>query len=422
MNTCPECGHLNAPGTQFCASCQAYLGWAEPEGEAANAPDRPGPATPGPAAGTTPDAAAPGPAAGTAPDAAARATGPDTPRRPSWGRDGAGEDRSDGRSAETQNPQHTAPAVPPMPRHSPRPTPVPPAASAPEAASSPAVTPRRPGDGPGTDADPGRHEEGPPASPPRPAPPFASGRSRRCPHCRAANPADRRLCTRCDGVLDPARAAAPASPRLPWWRRIMRPASERRLAAGSRPSHRRLPRPRLALPLLLIVLAAVAWFARPQLAELFDFAKDTTGKPQGLQVTDPRASSSARGHSAGAAFDKLSNRYWAPAEAGTGSVPWIEASFEKPVRLQKLLITPGSSAKQDEYLEQARPSKVTLTIRSSDGERSTRSLTLKDEAGDQSFDVRGSDVVNVRVTVEDAFGVRPGRRVAIAELEFFGRG
>jgi hypothetical protein len=194
------------------------------------------------------------------------------------------------------------------------------------------------------------------------------------------------------------------------------------MAAGSRPSHRRLPRPPLALPLLLILLAAVAWFARPLLADLFNFAKDTTGKPQGLQITDPRASSSARGHKAGAAFDKLNNRYWAPAEAGAGSVPWVEASFEKPVRLQKLLITPGSSAKQDQYLKQARPSKVTLTLLSSDGARSTKSLTLKDQAGDQSFDVRGSDIVKVRVTVEDAFGVRPGRQLAIAELEFFGRG
>lgn len=190
------------------------------------------------------------------------------------------------------------------------------------------------------------------------------------------------------------------------------------MTAGTRPRHRTLPRPRLALPLVLLLLAGLAWFARPQLAELFNFAKDSTGKPEGLQVTEPRASSSARGHKAGAAFDKLNNRYWAPAAAGS---QWVEASFEKPVRLRKLLITPGSSAKQDEFLKQARPSRVTLTLYSSGGERSTKSLTLKDQAGDQSFDVRGSDVERVRVTVDDAFGVRPGRRLAVAELEFFGR-
>ncbi len=405
MTTCPECGHHNPPGTQFCTSCQAYLEWEEDTSAAT--PDRPAPAAhPAPEAGS--------PAAGSE---TTGTTGP--PRTPSWSRDGTEEDRTVGRDRGTHSPPHPGPAVPPMPQHSPRHSPAPPTtAPSAEAAPSSTAAPRRPGDGPGTDGDPGHQEE--PPTPPQPAATTSAppSRSRTCPHCRAVNPSDRRLCTRCHKDLAAVHAPAAASPALPWWRRILRPPSEHRMTAGTRPRHRTLPRPRLALPLVLLLLAGLAWFARPQLAELFNFAKDSTGKPEGLQVTEPRASSSARGHKAGAAFDKLNNRYWAPAGAGS---QWVEASFEKPVRLRKLLITPGSSAKQDEFLKQARPSRVTLTLYSSGGERSTKSLTLKDQAGDQSFDVRGSDVERVRVTVDDAFGVRPGRRLAVAELEFFGR-
>ena len=403
MITCPECGHRNAPGTQFCASCQAYLEWEEPEGDASATQSAPPP----PTAPTT--------------DANAQAAGNTLPRTTTWGRETAEEPRGEGGA---RAPQSSPPAVPPVPQHPPRPSPAAPANvsanPSPEPVASPAAVPRRPGDGP--DTEPGHHEEAP-TVPPQPTPTTQgpSRPSRRCPHCRAVNPADRRLCTRCDKLLDQVSAPAAAPRALPWWRRIMRPGDEHRMPAGTRPRHRTLPRPRLALPLVLLLVAGLVWFARPQLAELFDFAKDSTGKPEGLQVTAPKASSSARGHKAGAAFDKLNNRYWAPAESSAGSVPWIEASFEKPVRLRKLLITPGSSAKQDEYLKQARPSRVTLTLHTSDGERSTRKLTLKDQAGDQSFDVHGSDVERVRVTVEDAFGVRPGRRLAIAELEFFGR-
>ncbi|WP_078895816.1 hypothetical protein [Streptomyces sp. WMMB 714] len=236
------------------------------------------------------------------------------------------------------------------------------------------------------------------------------------------NPGDRRLCLGCGSVLGPSRTAGapPDAGELPWWRRLFGARSERRLAAGSRPRHRVMSRPRLALPLVLLLLACLAWIFRAELAGAFDFARQSAGKPEALQVVRPTASSSARGHAPAAAFDKLSNRYWAPERAGTFTGHYVRASFEKPVRLTKLLITPGTSAKQDEYLKEARPSHLTLTLHEESGERSTKPIRLKDQAGDQSFDVRGSDVVQVTVAVEDAYGARPGRRPAIAELEFFG--
>ncbi|MFF7140646.1 hypothetical protein ACFZB5_05330 [Streptomyces nodosus] len=296
---------------------------------------------------------------------------------------------------------------------------------APPPSTPPEVAPRRPDDPPRRPPDPttghdgGTRPEPPPVIPPRPvAPPRI--RARPCPSCRAESPVDRRLCVRCGALLDPERPAGQVA-RPPWWRRIL-PGRERLpLSAGSRPGARAWRRPRLALPVFLVVLALVAWLARAQLSELFTFAEDSAGDPKPLHPTQVRASSQARSHRAQAAFDGFNNRYWAPAAPGSGTGQYLEAGFEHPVRLRKLLITSGSSAKPDEFLRQARPSEITVTLVSAQGERTTKDLHLDDTPGQQSFDVQGSDVTRVRLTVHAAYGARQDRRVAIAEVEFFGR-
>ncbi|WP_251983266.1 discoidin domain-containing protein, partial [Streptomyces rapamycinicus] len=288
----------------------------------------------------------------------------------------------------------------------------------------PAAAPRRPGDplddpGTGPDHRPDAPDV-PPATPPRPdAPPHRPGRP--CPRCRADNPPGRRLCVRCGALLDSG-PPVPGPPRpLPWWRRLFRRDAQRPLAAGSRPRRRTWPRPRLTLPVLVLVLAAAAWFARSQLSDVFTFTQDQTGDPQALHPSTVRGSSQAPGHRAQAAFDGYNNRYWAPATAGPGTGEYLEADFDRPVRLRKLLITSGRSAKADEFLTQARPSELTLTLVDSEGERTTKGVNLQDRAGQQSFDVHGSDVVRIRLTVDAAYGARSDRRSAIAEVEFFGR-
>ncbi|MBB5936591.1 NADase-type glycan-binding domain-containing protein [Streptomyces zagrosensis] len=193
------------------------------------------------------------------------------------------------------------------------------------------------------------------------------------------------------------------------------------MEAGSRPRHRTWPRPRLALPLTLLVVLAVLFFARSQLTDVFTFTQDQTGKPEALRPDHGRASSEATGHRAGAALDGFSNRYWAPLATGPGTGQYLEATFESPIRLQKLLIISGRSANQDEFLTQARPAELTVTLITARGERSTKAVNLKDQPGQQTFDVRGSDVVRVRLTVDAAYGASAKRRLAIAEVEFFGR-
>jgi hypothetical protein len=180
-------------------------------------------------------------------------------------------------------------------------------------------------------------------------------------------------------------------------------------------------RPRLTLPVFLVVLVVAAWLGRAQLTELFTFAEDSTGDPKPLHPVRVRASSQTSSHRAQAAFDGLNNRYWAPAARGSGTGQYLEADFERPVRTRQLLVTSGISTKSDEFLSQARPSEITVILVSSQGEHTTRHLTLNDAPGQQSFAVRGADVTRVRLTVDAAYGSRPGRRVAIAEVEFFGR-
>ncbi|MFH8371600.1 NADase-type glycan-binding domain-containing protein [Streptomyces sp. NPDC018031] len=469
--TCPECGHRNAAGVQFCTSCQAFLEW---DGR----PDQ-GSGTPGPPAATAspdPPGRPGGPGTDPAATPAASATTTEQPTATGPSARPAAPGRPAGSTAPataTPAPATTdaptmpfvadraaaAPAAPPRPSPEPAPPPSPAAPAAPEAVVPPAAAPprlvvpplpsapptrqaaaepaapaaprpapaastaRRPGErlryGDGPDhregdlaAEPGGTSAAPPAAAPRPV--------RACPRCRADNATDRKLCSRCGALLDPV-AASGQHPPLPWWRKFFRWGSERELAAGARPRHRAWPRPRLALPITVLLLAGLAWFARSQLSEVFTFTQDQTAKPEALRPETVRASSEASGHRAGAAFDGFNNRYWAPAAGGPGDGQYLEAEFAAPVRLRKVIITSGSSAKQDEFLLHARPAGITVTLTTADGDRSTKAINLKDQAGEQTFDLRGSDVVKVRLTSDAAFGARSDRRLAIAEVEFFGR-
>ncbi|MFC9066900.1 MULTISPECIES: discoidin domain-containing protein [Streptomyces] len=217
--------------------------------------------------------------------------------------------------------------------------------------------------------------------------------------------------------------AAPeeAPPPLPWWRRFFRRAPREPLAAGTRPAARRRLRLRPLLPVLVVLLALLAWFGRDHIAGLFDSARDRTGEPEALHPVAVRASSEAPDHPAAHAFDGFSNRYWSPAVTGSGAGEYLEVDFGDPVRLTHVLITPGVSVNQDEFLTQARPETMTLTLTGTDGTAQERTVSLRDEPGGQSFELGGTDVTSVRLTTDTAHGARDDTRLAIAEVELFGR-
>ncbi|MEV5971713.1 hypothetical protein [Streptomyces sp. NPDC051921] len=236
----------------------------------------------------------------------------------------------------------------------------------------------------------------------------------RCPNCGTENEADRTLCVRCALLLDPG---PPPEVPPPWWRRLLRRRKRQAPVAGTRP-RRAWRRPRIALPLVLILLGAGVWFGLPHAGRLLGLARETTGTPESLPPSAVRASSEVKGHPAGAAFDGFTNRYWAPSALGGAT---LEADFEKPgVRVTKLVVFAGTSAKKDEFLTQARPARIRVELISADGDTSSRLITLKDQPGQQTFDLRGSRVTRVRISPETAYGTGRGRHVAVAEVEFFG--
>lgn len=265
------------------------------------------------------------------------------------------------------------------------------------------------------------------------APPSEGRPDRVCPRCRAANPPERHLCARCGTPLDPPRVAAAGDPaqagRVPWWRRWVRwrPRNGRRDGAVRAVRGGRRPRPgvrrrlRTVWPVVVLALAAAGWFARSELTGLVTLVHDHTTKQAALHPDTWAASSSAPGHPAKMAFDGFSNRYWAPAAPGKGIGQYVEAGFHRSVHLETVLITPGCSVDDGTFLTQARPARITLTLTSAGGRTTRRTLSLDDQAGPQTFTVHASGTVRVRLTTDASYGAGRGRRVAVAEVEFFGR-
>ncbi|MFE7533843.1 discoidin domain-containing protein [Streptomyces rhizosphaericola] len=173
--------------------------------------------------------------------------------------------------------------------------------------------------------------------------------------------------------------------------------------------------------MVLVLLAVAVWFALPHLSGLLGLAREETGTPESLPPAAYRASSEAGEHPAAAAFDGFNNRYWAPEKAGDGVGEYLEADFAQPVRMMKIVVFSGTSARKDEFLTQGRPARITVELTSREGEKSSRTLRLRDQAGQQTFDVRGSGTVRARITVDAAYGSGEDRRTAVAEVEFFGR-
>ncbi|MFF9501019.1 NADase-type glycan-binding domain-containing protein [Streptomyces sp. NPDC014656] len=269
---------------------------------------------------------------------------------------------------------------------------------------------RRPGE------EAGAPVPGPPPEAPRSGPvgaPAAAAPELRCPGCGSGNAAGRTLCVRCALPLAPG--PPPEAP-LPWWRRLPRRRSRPAPLAGTRP-RRAWRGPRVVLPLVLVLVACGIWFGLPYAGRLLGLAREETSPPESLPPSAVRASAALKDHPAAAAFDGFTNRYWAVAAPGAV----LEAEFGAPgVRVTKLVVFAGTSAKKDEFLTQARPARIVVEVVSADGDTSTRRITLKDQPGQQTFDLRGSGVTRIRVTPETAYGTGRGRHLAVAEVEFFG--
>lgn len=435
MQVCSDCGAANEDDEDFCGQCGSYLEWdatrAAAEADSAAAPAEPEPepaeqslglvgrvreavglgsgggATNG-SADMSPDPSAPPPMVGAVPqEPTDRAAG------------GPFEQDAESSAAPTDAPTQPDASTlvvkvpPPPPKHS---------------------APRHSAPGPAKPAPAGPGARPPGAEQPAAVRPGAAApKARRstpahvdepvdpgdliCGECGAGNKPTRKFCRRCGHDLVEAVVA-----KVPWWRRIL--PRRKPVAASSRPKEsksRSLPVSKYAvLMAVFFVLVLVGFSLRDAIGGAYQRVVD---RVVGSEPVQPKmsASSNAPGAPATQANDGTSNKFWAPA-AGDANGEFLRAEFDEPVRLLHIIVTPGVSTKQPEFLAAGRPRVLSLMVTDGDGEVSRERLELADTAGPQTFDVVHADVERLRLTiVSSKQGTRPGAPVAIAEVEFHGR-
>jgi hypothetical protein len=365
VRVCEQCGAANTDDAEFCGGCGEFLEWDDPAGPAPARPDTPTPA------GTTA-------AAGTAP---AQPTGPGV-MQPT----GQAVTQPTGQAVT----QPTAAAV----MHPTGPAPV------------------QPGDHP---VHRPRRTQAVVDEPPRVAPGELA-----CPACGVGNDPTRRFCRHCGTSLH---AVTPA--RLPWWRRLLGRLRRRGHAVGYRPRGRG-PGGRRLWPVLVFLLAAVLAVAaipglRAPVGRAIGAVRDRIA---GIEQADPARATASSGtrHPAASAIDGATNIYWAPdPDAPDAAGQWIAFDMAKPVRLQYLVFYSGISPERPQFLTEARPENLDITLTAADGRATTKPVRLEDRAGKQEVPLIGDAVTRIQVTIRSAYGAQPGRHVAIAEVEAFVR-
>ncbi|MGW7606467.1 NADase-type glycan-binding domain-containing protein [Streptomyces sp. NPDC054766] len=291
---------------------------------------------------------------------------------------------------------HPAPATPPAPAPRNSPGPRPPVV--------PTPTPDTPTPAPIQPVRPAKPVAPRPVVRPAEVPDEVAGAP--CPSCGTPNPPGRRFCRRCATALNPAAKPEP----LPWWRTVW--PFRRRVRAGSGRAVRLL-----VILAVVVALCAGALLLLPAGRALFEDTRDKLGKPKPVTPVGIRASAEVPGHPAKNTTDGLSNSYWGAPAPGAS----VTYTFGKPFRMVDLLITNGPSKNPEDYHSQARALQVDLEVTTSDGERQNKQLTLSDKPGDQTIPTGISDVKTVRLTLRSPVGLTSGRRLALAEVEFFQR-
>jgi hypothetical protein len=245
-----------------------------------------------------------------------------------------------------------------------------------------------------------------------------------CPVCSTPNDPARTFCRRCGHVFA-APVIAPKAP--PWWRRIFQRKRTTALA-GQRP--KRLgeagqPRPgvvRRIVPVLAV--AAIAFGATSLLvmpgarAFIGDTVTDLRLRflPKIVDVIPVGASGQSVGANlAKLAIDDNTATFWLT-DPATGA-PTLTVDLGSTINLGGLVVHSGSSTESD-FIKHRRPKSIELTFPGTD--RPAVDLELKDTADPQplSVDVRGVEIVVIRVVDWFESGTGGDKLLAIREIEF----
>jgi hypothetical protein len=268
-----------------------------------------------------------------------------------------------------------------------------------------------------------------------------------CGACGAGNAEGRCFCRSCGaGLTDPV-ATLPV--RIPWWtrwwRRVLgvvrrerpplaageRTASWRRSATppggtASRRSRWRLP-DRLSLGALAIPLALlslVGYGIAPVRAAVTTFAFDTYDSVR--QVVAPRfvavtpagaaADSQVDGHGPLAAIDANTGTWWAEGREGAGPGAALTLTFETATDLARVGVHNGAAGPDFALQPRLRTLQVDLTDVS--GQVSSSRLELEDTADFRTYDLTGTAVLQVRLTVVDVYAGQQGADAALTDVSF----
>lgn len=399
MIVCPECGTRNPPGTQFCGECGTFLEWA---GDAAASTTANASTTQAAQSGGGTTTAAP--VSPPTPDTQA----PEPPRPPETV---APRPETVAPTPETVAPRPPEPKPEPLAPRPPGPRPAPVAKETPPVDTGirlvqPDDRQRRyvqnTSDEPATET-PGDIE---------------------CANCGVGNVATRKFCRSCGHLL----ARPVTEEKRSWWRRFWDKITGRgrRYEVGTRRVQRNGGWLRTIIGVLAAILLIVAMFTvlptRSYLNRFVAYIRDSSADPVPVRPASLAASSSSRGADPSQIVDGASNRFWAPVKAKGGSGQWIEATFEQPVRLLNVIITPGISQEQKKFIEQGRPHDVVITTTDDDNEQKTFPLVVQDKPGGQTFKVKVSSVKKVRLTIISCYDEKTTELCAVGELEFRKRG
>jgi hypothetical protein len=239
-----------------------------------------------------------------------------------------------------------------------------------------------------------------------------------CPWCGTANPAGRHFCRRCASRLGAAQAAiAPRS----WWRQLLDRRGRPLPYAGSRPRLRHGPGGLVRFAAWACVLVALAVLVATQAGRVSQNVANHFAHPVQVSPATLTASRWDPDHPPRLLDDGYSNTWWGTGVSGDGAGTHVDATFAQPIGLLDLAILPGMSAQADQFGSEARPQDVTVTLVRADGHAAAASIVLADTPGFETFQVRGTDIVSVRLTLASAYGSGLQREVAIAEIQFFAR-
>lgn len=247
-----------------------------------------------------------------------------------------------------------------------------------------------------------------------------------CGQCGAGNGPTRKFCRRCGNSLEQAVVAAAV--KVPWYRRIFGGKAKSKNVAGARPqrlkseSQRKAARVRRVITTVLVLALVLAggWYALSRGGAFVESIKDRTSEKVPRAASDVKASSSASKHGSGKAVDGFTNTSWQAEDEGKAGDS-LTFSFDEPFRVVQLLMFPGASSEDADFLKEARPQQVTVVATTEGGDQTSKTWNLADKPGQQTFDLGISDVSKVKLTVDSAYGLKDDTRVAVAEVKFYTR-